>query len=144
MVVSSWSASSSWSSGISTQASAPWIGPTGDLGDRGRVVAGDHLELDALLLEEGEDLGSIGTHGVFEQHEAHRRAARRQLLVVPAVVGAGDEQDAQAGGGRLGGPGPVGFVIVVEEDVGGTEVKCRGHRTRSRPTCGRTRTAGCS
>ena len=97
-------------------------GPTGDLGDRGRVVAGDHLELDALLLEEGEDLGSIGTHGVLEQHQAHRRAARRQLLVMPAVVGAGDEQDAQAGGGRLGGPGLLGVVIVVEEDVGGAEV----------------------
>ncbi len=98
-------------------------GPTGDLGDRGRVVAGDHLELDALLLEEGEDLGSIGTHGVLEQHQAHRRAARRQLLVVPAVVGSGDEQDAETSRCGVGGSSLFGGIALVEEDVGRTEIE---------------------
>ena len=52
-------------------------GPAGDLGDRGGIVAGDHLELDTLLFEEREDLGSIGSHGVLEEHEAHRCVVRR-------------------------------------------------------------------
>ena len=92
--------------------------PTGDLGDRGGIVAGDHLQLDTLLLEERKDLRGVGSHGVLEEHEAHRCTARRQFVIIPALVSAGDEQDAETSRCGVSGSSLLLDVAFVEEDVG--------------------------
>ena len=97
--------------------------PTGDLGDRGGIVAGDHLQLDTLLLEERKDLRGVGSHGVLEEHEAHRCTARRQFVIIPALVSAGDEQDAETGRCGVSGSSLLLDVAFVEEDVGRAEIE---------------------
>ena len=47
-------------------------GTMGHGGHGGHVVAGDHLEVDALIDEELEDVGRVVAHGVVEQDQRHR------------------------------------------------------------------------
>ena len=71
--------------------------PAGDGADRRRVVAGDDLDPDALILEVLQRLRGVRPDLFGERDQRHRRHPGRQLLALQGGVGAGT---AAAPGGR--------------------------------------------
>ena len=68
-------------------------GPAGDGRDGGRMIPRDDLQLDTLVPEEGEDLGSVLSDCVLEHDQTHRISPRREVLPpTRGALGPGDQQ----------------------------------------------------
>ena len=102
---------SSWSSGSSRASNPPSASgsPTRcrHRGDRARVVARDHLQRDALLVEVGERLGRVGAD-LLGEHDERRPARARPAAPRPSSAGVAVRQHQRAApaGGELVGPRP--------------------------------------
>ena len=68
-------------------------------GDRGGIIARDHLDLDALAPEVGEGGGRVGPHPILQQHQGHGLEVGRQGLASELRVRARKEHDPAAGVG---------------------------------------------
>ena len=90
----------------------------GDGADAARVVAGDDLHLDALVVEVLECLRGVGAHLLREHDEGARRQLAGRAVGVDARLRLGEQQNASAARADLGRALTVG-AVGVEQDVGG-------------------------